>query len=92
MATVRALSVSPVPGEWADHAACRGMAPVDGVTPHPFFPPRGKRVPDEVAEACGRCPVAAQCRWYALHYPVLGIWGGTSEKQRRRWKRERRAS
>lgn len=84
---VAALHVAPMPGDWAEHAACRGMAPTDGSSEHPFFPSRGERAPIEV---CKRCPVVAYCRHYALRYPFTGMWGGMHEKQRRQWRRARR--
>jgi len=34
---------------------------------------------------CRRCPVIAPCRAYALADPaVLGVWGGTTERDRQR--------
>ena len=36
------LKNAPIPGDWAEHAACRGTAPSDGVTDHPFFPTAGR--------------------------------------------------
>lgn len=51
--------------------------------PELWFPPGG--VNDERQAAlniCGGCPVRADCLQYALDNPVLGIWGGSNEKQR----------
>lgn len=38
---------------------------------------------------CGRCPVAVECLNYALEYGMEGIWGGTSDYQRRQLNRPR---
>ncbi len=38
---------------------------------------------------CGSCPVRSQCLSYAMDSPVdHGIWGGLTERERRRWHRE----
>ncbi len=59
--------------------------------PEVFFPSDGVGV--EVAKKiCATCPVADQCREYALANRIdHGVWGGTSERQRRRILRARRA-
>jgi len=42
-------------------------------------------------KVCARCPVADACREYALANNIThGVWGGTSERQRRRILRDRR--
>jgi WhiB family redox-sensing transcriptional regulator len=66
---------------WQDQALC---AQVD---PELFFPSKGSgvRIPKRV---CRVCPVRAECLDYAfendLHH---GVWGGTSEQERRRMRR-----
>lgn len=49
-----------------------------------FFPSRGEDV--EVAKrVCHNCPVETECLAWALeHREAFGIWGGLSERQRRR--------
>ena len=38
--------------------------------------------------ACGSCPIRMQCAEYGIkHEPYFGIWGGLSERERRRLKR-----
>lgn len=60
---------------WRSQAACKGKDPAL------FFPERG--APTEPAKAvCRGCPVAQECLGYGLMENV-GIWGGTSERQRR---------
>lgn len=69
--------------EWWRHAAC-----VDE-DPELFFPvgAAGPAAQEQRARAkriCGRCPVIAECREYALEAGVThGVWGGASEEERR---------
>ncbi len=55
-----------------------------------FFPSDGVGV--EVAKKiCGTCPVNEVCLEYALAQRIdHGVWGGTSERQRRRILKSRR--
>ena len=77
---------------WMRRAACRD--PVEGVT---WFPERGLGQPDAKAQAqaakavCDRCPVQRQCLDYALADDSLcGVWGGTTDGERTRMRREMR--
>ena len=80
--------------DWKTQAACAGY-------PNTLFFPVGED-PDafavEKAKAiCSVCPVATDCLSYALETNQRsGIWGGTSEKERkslrRKWLAERRRS
>ena len=58
--------------------------------PSVFFPSDGVGV--EVARRiCADCPVKAPCLEYALRNGIdHGVWGGTSERERRRIARRRR--
>jgi WhiB family redox-sensing transcriptional regulator len=55
--------------------------------PEAFFPGRGE--PGRAAKAvCAACPVRAACLSYALeHSERFGVWGGTSERERRSLRR-----
>jgi WhiB family redox-sensing transcriptional regulator len=66
---------------WLDDAACRGM------DAELFFPGRGE--PSAAAKAvCRPCPVRFDCLSYALNNGEKhGIWGGLSERERRRLRR-----
>lgn len=70
---------------WLEHAAC--CEP--GVDPELFFPlgesgPAARQIADAKA-ICAQCPVAAQCRDWALRTGEPdGIWGGTTPEERRR--------
>jgi len=59
-------------------------------SPSMFFPSDGVGV--EVAKKiCAECPVRTTCLEYALENRIdHGVWGGTSERQRRRIQRARR--
>jgi WhiB family redox-sensing transcriptional regulator len=68
---------------WQAQAACRGQNPAD------YFVERGFNVSDEVKQRCARCPVAAECKAYAIDTPIrLGWWNG-SERERQRIRRNR---
>jgi len=66
------------PPEWMAAGLC---AEVD---PELFFPESG--APNRDAKRiCGGCEVRAQCLAYALaHRERFGVWGGTTERERRR--------
>lgn len=70
---------------WMKEARCRDLNPAI------FFPSDGVGV--EVARHyCAECPVSEACLQYALENHIdHGVWGGTSERQRRRIARNRRA-
>jgi WhiB family redox-sensing transcriptional regulator len=66
---------------WQDRALC---AQTD---PEAFFPEKGGSTRD-AKRVCRRCPVRAECLEYALETDQrFGIWGGMSERERRRIKR-----
>lgn len=71
--------IRPLHGQdWRDQALC---AEVD---PELFFPEKGgsTRHPKRV---CGGCEVRAECLEYALAHGIRdGIWGGLSDRDRRR--------
>jgi len=66
---------------WQDRALC---AQTD---PEAFFPEKGGST-REAKRVCRSCEVRAECLEYALeHDERFGIWGGLSERERRRLKR-----
>lgn len=70
--------------EWHDDAACLGS---NGDV---FFPGLYESA-RQAKQICAECPVAAECLDYALETNQrYGIWGGTSEKDRQKLRRERR--
>lgn len=67
--------------QWQDRALC---AQTD---PEAFFPEKGGST-REAKRICQGCEVKAECLEYALHNDErFGIWGGLSERERRRLKR-----
>ena len=59
--------------------------------PEAFFPEKGGST-REAKRICGICPVQSDCLDYALaNDQRFGIWGGLSERERRRLKRLNRA-
>ncbi|MDH4168598.1 MAG: WhiB family transcriptional regulator [Acidimicrobiia bacterium] len=77
--------VLPEPDEpvWQDYANCLG------VDPDLFFPERGAST-REAKEVCRGCVVQEDCLEYALRNgEKFGIWGGMSERERRRIRRQR---
>ena len=70
--------------EWMARGRCRELPP------DTFFPSDGLGV--EVARRiCESCPVKAPCLEYALAARIdHGVWGGASERERRRILRQRR--
>ncbi len=63
---------------WITQAACRGM------NPDLFFPDRGEDTTQAKA-VCAGCSVRAECLEAALmNMDKHGIFGGTSERERRR--------
>jgi WhiB family redox-sensing transcriptional regulator len=68
---------------WRDDALCQQVGW------EPFFPPKGGR--SNAAKAiCASCPVQAECLEYAVtSFQRHGIWGGKSETDFRRIRKER---
>jgi WhiB family redox-sensing transcriptional regulator len=66
--------------EWIGRAACRGL------DPDLFFPKKGESA--EPAKAtCATCPgdVVEACFAYSVRFGIHeGVWGGQSERQRRK--------
>ncbi len=75
---------------WREHAACRSSDPE-------LFFPVGSTGPvlEEIEAAkkvCESCPARQPCLQFALDTNQdTGIWGGTTEEERRRIRRSRRA-
>src|SRR6476619_4968695 len=67
--------------EWQERALC------SQTDPEAFFPEKGGST-REAKRICSRCDVKGECLEYALgHDERFGIWGGLSERERRRLKR-----
>lgn len=80
------MTVEDLPEQyaWMIHGRCRGAAPKE------FFPSDGLGV-EAAQRVCIGCPVKAECLEYALEHRIEhGVWGGASERERRRILRRRR--
>jgi WhiB family redox-sensing transcriptional regulator len=79
------VGIEPVEPEesWQNYANCLG------VDPDLFFPERGAST-KEAKAVCRACVVREDCLEYALeNSEKFGIWGGLSERERRRLRRAR---
>ncbi|MGH9065548.1 MAG: WhiB family transcriptional regulator [Acidimicrobiales bacterium] len=75
--------VSPKDRSWQHRANCMG------VDPELFFPQRGVST-REAKEVCRGCVVRQDCLEFAIaNGEKFGIWGGLSERERRRVRRSR---
>ena len=69
---------------WMRDGHCRHYPPAA------FFPSDGVGV-DQARKICAECPVREECLDYALVNRIdHGVWGGCSERQRRRIAKARR--
>ena len=69
---------------WRDRSACRG------IDPEIFYPASDEEV-EPAKEICAACPVRQACLEHALTIGEReGVWGGTTERERRRIVRQRR--
>src|ERR1700753_2106875 len=86
---IEAILMRPTGGRgvdtsWMAEGKCRELPP------ETFFPSDGVGV--EIARRiCAECPQKSPCLEYALRNGIdHGVWGGTSERERRRIPRRRR--
>ncbi len=85
-------AVAPRPSDddsvtsWMSAGNCRNYPPAV------FFPSDGVGV-DRARTICADCPVVDQCLEYALENRIEhGVWGGCSERERRRILKRRRVT
>jgi WhiB family transcriptional regulator, redox-sensing transcriptional regulator len=84
---VRQLGVEQEPA-WRAKGACRG---IDAAV---FYPDEDDLHAEEVAKSiCAQCGVRVMCLEFALaEREKAGVWGGATERERRRIVRQRRRS
>lgn len=71
---------------WRQRSACRGLDPE-------IFYPAADEEADEAKAICGICPVRQMCLEHALMAREReGVWGGLTERERRRVIRQRQKS
>jgi WhiB family redox-sensing transcriptional regulator len=67
--------------DWRNYAACHD------VDPDLFFPlgTSGASLPqiEEAKQICRTCPACGPCLRWALDHGDAGVWGGTTEEERR---------
>jgi WhiB family transcriptional regulator, redox-sensing transcriptional regulator len=69
---------------WRQHGACRGLDPA-------IFYPLDDEDAEPAKDVCAGCPVRQPCLEHALSSREKdGIWGGATERERRRIIRQRR--
>ena len=74
----------PNPQSWRDKGACRGIDPA-------VFYPTEDDPAFEAKAICGDCGVREACLEHALATREKdGVWGGATERERRRLIRQRR--
>ena len=72
--------------DWMDHGACVGKPTLI------WFPDSTKPAAAALAiSICHTCPVQRPCLDFAIEFGERGIWGGKSERARRRIAAGRRA-
>ena len=87
MSLATTIALSNASYEWRTYALCRDTSPE-------LFFPVGTTGPalQQISEAravCAQCPVSDECLEYALATNQgSGIWGGTSEEDRRVLRRQ----
>lgn len=69
------------PPTWRKESACRGL------DPNVFFVQAGQtRLANKIKKQyCMKCAVRMNCLQYALDNKCKGIWGGTSEHERKKF-------
>ncbi len=71
---------------WRELGACRGLEPTI------FYPDEDEDATD-AKSVCAECRVRVTCLEFALnHREKQGVWGGATERERRRIIRQRRRS
>lgn len=83
-------AMAPFAEEEAGALAWQAEALCAQTDPEAFFPEKGGSTRD-AKRVCGACAVREECLQYALENDErFGIWGGLSERERRRVRREGR--
>ncbi len=78
--------MEPIQLTWMSRGSCRNYPAAA------FFPSDGVGV-DAARKICAECPVKTSCLEYALAERIEhGVWGGCSERERRRILKRRRES
>jgi WhiB family redox-sensing transcriptional regulator len=80
------VKMEELDARWMEQGKCRKHLP------ETFFPTDGGGV-SKAKRICNGCPVKEQCLEYAVYNHIHhGIWGGVSERERRRIAAKRRGT
>lgn len=71
------------PAAWMSHSDCRGRSDIN------WLPERGESAANAKI-VCSTCPVRLECLDYGIRTRARGIWGGTTDQERRKIRRERK--
>lgn len=66
------------------------LANCRGIDPDLMHPARGESLKEPMA-VCEGCVIRPECLAYAMEVQPMGIWGGTTERQRQRIRRAGKA-
>lgn len=66
---------------WRAKARCSNLTSEEAA--ELFYISKGKSA-NPARQFCGGCPVQSQCLDYAIYYGEVGIWGGTTDDERKR--------
>lgn len=89
-ATASSPSTFVEPGDLFASPAFMDLGSCRGMDPDVFFPDRGESLAP-AKQVCAECIVRDECLEFALdNRERFGVWGGTSERERRRLRRARR--
>jgi WhiB family redox-sensing transcriptional regulator len=69
--------------DWAVDGACRDHPDVD------FFT-EARAAVVHAKSICRACPVGGECLEFAVRHDEIGVWGGTTRRERRRLEGARR--
>ena len=93
MAKAKGLPQDFTFADWYDEAACLGMSDLFMITDEDSRPLRGggRRAMIEEAKAiCSTCTVREPCAELGMEIGDYGVWGGLSQSQLRKMKKEQR--
>jgi WhiB family redox-sensing transcriptional regulator len=79
----RVVEICEVEGwRWSQDALCRGTSPEDWFSD--VHPTESADTIATLLRICAQCPVRAQCLAHAVEHNEWGIWGGTTDDERRK--------
>jgi WhiB family transcriptional regulator, redox-sensing transcriptional regulator len=74
----------PPGDDWRKDGACAGMSFAKW-----FKENHSHAELDELKTLCNSCPVKKQCLEHALEYEEFGVWAGSTQEQRERYRKRK---